>query len=152
MQVAGRSGRAEKSGVVAIQTRNPENPLLQVLLREGYLSFANHLMQERELAHFPPYTFMALLRADSKDIAITEDFLNFAKTHVANTNGQTTCLGPIAAPLARKANRHRSQLLLQSQSRYYLHHALTSLTNALYQQPRRKDLRWSLDIDPQELY
>ncbi|MFN3467302.1 MAG: hypothetical protein ACK4WF_06330, partial [Candidatus Brocadiales bacterium] len=40
VQVAGRAGRADRPGRVVLQTRHPEHPLLQSLLRAGYAGFA----------------------------------------------------------------------------------------------------------------
>ena len=55
-------------------------------------------------------------------------------------------LGPVAAPLARLANRTRYQLMLLARSRRMLHAALARLAAAKLNVPR--DVRWSIDVDP----
>ena len=64
VQVAGRAGRAELPGEVWIQTLQPENPLLQSLLRDGYSAFADRELERRAEAGLPPAAMMALVRAD----------------------------------------------------------------------------------------
>ena len=65
MQVAGRAGRASLAGTVAIQTHHPQHPLLMQLINQGYHAFANTALAEREIAGLPPYSYMALVRAES---------------------------------------------------------------------------------------
>jgi len=60
--------------------------------------------------------------------------------------------GPLPAPMPRRAGYVRAQLLLSATSRKALHAALSTLMPALYAHPDARRLRWSLDIDPQDLY
>src|SRR6185436_12459226 len=66
MQVAGRAGRAELAGRVLIQTRFASHPLYQAVAAQDHARFAQMALTERKLAHLPPYTFLALLRAEAK--------------------------------------------------------------------------------------
>jgi primosomal protein N' (replication factor Y) len=68
-QVAGRAGREARAGEVLIQTQFPEHPLLNRLITEGYESFAASALAERREAEWPPYSRLALLRAEAKDNA-----------------------------------------------------------------------------------
>ena len=61
-------------------------------------------------------------------------------------------LGPVDAPMARKAGRYRAQLLLQSASRQVLHTVLAQLRPELEGVPAARKVRWSLDVDPIELF
>ena len=54
-------------------------------------------------------------------------------------------LGPAPAPIARRADRYRSQLLLLARRRRDLHGALDRLEAA---EPRSRGVRWSIDVDP----
>jgi primosomal protein N' (replication factor Y) len=64
VQVAGRAGRGDRPGEVLIQTAYPEHPLLQCLIQEGYEGFAARALEERRAASLPPWSHLALLRAD----------------------------------------------------------------------------------------
>ena len=61
-------------------------------------------------------------------------------------------LGPVDAPMARRAGRYRAQLLLQSSDRRSLHDALSDLRTALEESPAARKVRWSIDVDPIELF
>ena len=54
--------------------------------------------------------------------------------------------------MARKAGRYRAQLLLQSSDRQTLHRLLRELRPALEQEPAARKVRWSIDVDPIELF
>ena len=77
-QVAGRAGRGAKPGEVLIQTEFPEHPLLNRLLTEGYEGFASSALEERREAGWPPYSRLAMLRAEAKDSAALDAFLQAA--------------------------------------------------------------------------
>lgn len=148
LQVAGRAGRAERSGEVLIQTHHPDHPLLQRLLEEGYESFARQLLEARQQQGLPPHGHLALVRADSRQPATAEQFLLDLRQRSATAG--VTLLGPLPAPMARRAGRHRSQLLLAAPRRGPLHQALAQLADQAEQHPLASRLRWSIDVDPQE--
>ncbi len=158
LQVAGRAGRADKPGVVLVQSRNPEHPLLQVLLNDGYRQFATQLLKERDLTSWPPYVYIALLRAESPEKTGASQFLTEIKkiingqvTDHAEISAHLSVLGPAHAPMERLAGRYRSQLLLLSKERKPLHQVLTWLRPALETNPDARKIRWSLDVDPYDM-
>ncbi len=152
VQVAGRAGRAERPGRVVLQTRHPEHPLLQSLLRDGYAGFAATALDERRAAELPPFSHLALLRADAATEDAPLDFLREARRLAAeHDNTAIMLLGPAPAPMVRRAGRYRAQLLVQCRERLPLQHFLTRWTAALRTLPRPRGLHWSLDVDPQEM-
>ena len=60
--------------------------------------------------------------------------------------------GPLPAPMSRRGGWHRSQLLLSSPGRRALHAALDAAIPRLYELPEARKVRWSLDVDPVDLY
>ncbi|HEY8327958.1 MAG TPA: primosomal protein N', partial [Rhodanobacter sp.] len=60
--------------------------------------------------------------------------------------------GPMPAPMPLRAGRHRGQLLLEAASRRTLHGMLRSWQLALIALPAARKVRWSLDVDPIDLY
>jgi len=150
VQVAGRAGRADKPGEVLLQTHHPEHPLLQVLVNGGYHAFAETELLEREAAAFPPFAHLALLRAEAKDAEAPLAFLQAARPAFA---GQAIEInGPMPAPMPRRGGMQRAQLLLSSPSRSALQQALDAGVPALYDLPEARKVRWSLDVDPVDLY
>jgi primosomal protein N' (replication factor Y) len=153
LQVAGRAGRAERQGQVLLQTRHPGHPVLQALIHDGYESFATVCLQEREALMLPPYSHQALIRVDASRKERAIEFLqHLVSLCPTDPNAGVMILGPAPSPLERRGNRYRWQLLLQSSQRRQLHHCLSRIEHHLRENPKRWAVRWSIDIDPIDLY
>ena len=158
-QVAGRSGRAERPGKVVIQTRDPDNLALQQLATGNYSNFTPLLLSERKLMQLPPFSFQALIRTEAATINEAEQFLALVRNIIEqqsasqNLNGPQglQLLGPWPAPMERRQGRYRQQLLLQSVSRQPLHTILHSSLSCIESLPESRKVRWSVDIDPQDM-
>jgi primosomal protein N' (replication factor Y) len=151
LQVAGRAGRVEKPGEVYIQTYHPEHPILLTLLEQGYGRFAEQMLKERAEALWPPYSHLALLRAEARSPEQANAFLKDVKNVINSWNiSHLIVMGPVPAFMQKKAGYHRLQLLLRSIDRNSLHQVLASLLQHLYENPPRQ-LRWHMDIDPIEV-
>ncbi|MGL6260577.1 primosomal protein N' [Vibrio sp. WXL210] len=154
IQVAGRAGRASKRGEVILQTHHPEHTLLQALLKQGYDQFADTALQERKMAQLPPFSFLTLFKAEANDNALVEQFLRQVR-HTLEAHpqfsGGDVVLGPTPAPLSKRAGKYRWQLLLQTQTRGQMQRLLASAKPAIAMLPLAKKVRWSLDIEPQDL-
>ena len=148
-QVAGRAGRADTPGEVIIQTRQPQHPLLNELVREGYSSFAKALLNSRKQAALPPYAYLALLRTEARREQELLQFLHAVKRQFSLHPVQ--CMGPAPAPLARKDYEYRMQLLVKAEKRSQLAAALYALRQWLDSDKRHQRLRLSIDVDPQDL-
>lgn len=153
VQVAGRAGRADKRGKVLLQTRQPQHPLLVTLIGKGYQAFAEAALCERRQAGLPPFSHQALIRAHAGNAQAPQQFLQTVVDLIRPLNsGKTQILGPVAAPMARRAGQFRFQLLLQSQQRKDLHHLLDKAVPLIAQLKQAGKVRWSLDVDPVDLY
>ncbi len=153
VQVSGRAGRAEKPGRVIMQTRQPEHLLLTTLIAQGYNSFARTALAERKEASLPPFSYQALLRVQALDAEMPKLFLHaVAELAQEHSKGHTHILGPVAAPMARRAGLYRYQLLFQSSRRPELHALLDVLMPKIEKLKLAKKVRWSLDVDPVDLY
>ena len=146
VQVAGRSGRAERPGTVIIQSYQPDNPLLNTLIHDGYGAFARQELESRVAAELPPYTPMALLRAEAVD---GEDARRWLGVLAGHLGPGLQIFGPAPALMPRVADRLRFQLMLTAETRRGLHQALLPL-KTLDETPR--GVRWSLDVDPYDTY
>jgi primosomal protein N' (replication factor Y) len=148
VQVAGRAGRASKPGKVLLQTQYPEHPLLQDLVNNGYGHFARQALIERQQALLPPFAHQVLLRAEANYPSYPEQFLR-----ALTIQPKINCMlaGPIPAPMEKKAGKFRFHLIIQSKKRADLHHAIKQILVEITQLELSKKVRWSLDIDPQDL-
>lgn len=154
IQVAGRAGRIHKKGEVYLQTYRPQHPMLDILLKENYRSFALHSLAERKSAHYPPYSYAALVRASSKNEQYNLEFLQQAIALLPQNSGLViNILGPTPAPMSKKAGYYQAHILLMSLHRREFHQQLKIWWQDVLKLNAKKQfsLRLSLDIDPQEL-
>jgi len=153
VQVAGRAGRAERPGEVLIQTEYPEHPLLTQLIAGGYDAFAKAALEERKAARWPPYARIAVLRAEASRREIPMEFLDRARElAMAMAVPDVEVLGPATAPMERRAGLFRAQLLLHAPSHSPLQRLLARWLPAVEELPEARRVRWSLDVDPLELF
>ena len=151
IQVAGRAGRAQLPGEVLLQTHHPEHPLLNTLLAGGYPAVAAMQLAEREGAQFPPYAHLAMLRAEAPTEGDMQAFLREAREAFGAHEG-VQLNGPMPAPMARRAGKARGQILLDAPQRTPLHAALHDWLPRLHALKSARKVRWSLDVDPTDLY
>ncbi|CAG8864380.1 Primosomal protein N' [Pseudomonas fluorescens] len=157
VQVAGRAGRAEEPGKVIVQTHLADHPLLVQLTEQGYFAFAEQALSERRAAGLPPFAHLALLRAEAHKPGQAESFLDEAcaaaeRLLVEHGLSGIELLGPVPAPMERRAGKFRAQLLLQANARAPLHRLISAWLLLLEQMPSGRQVRWSVDVDPMDLY
>ncbi len=153
VQVSGRAGREKRQGEVIIQTAFPAHPFWGELFSGGYEKVAQSALEERHSAAWPPFARLALIRAASSRRDDTHRFLESARGIAEKMKvADVRILGPVSAPMERKAGRFRAQLLLQSRERKNLHEMLRFLRNALEGDAASRRVRWSIDVDPIELF
>jgi len=156
IQVAGRAGRAEAPGEVWLQTWHPDHPQLALLTRRTYHDFADVALQERAAAQLPPYTYLALMRVEAMRQEQLDTFFNavmpLLHAQPVLVDGLAQCSGPVPAPMERRANRLRAQVLLQSRKRAALQQLLHAWLPQCAALKKPRGLRWAIDVDPLDLY
>ena len=151
MQVSGRAGRADKPGKVLIQTQLPEHPVFAAVKAQDYAVFAENELNERQMFAMPPFGFQTAVRADAPRVADAMEFLNAAKETLAPLLPESVSqFGAAPMLMVRLAERERAQIFLESPSRQDLHRAV-SLWVQVLQQNRDGKIRWSVDVDAQEM-
>tara|TARA_Y100000768_G_scaffold337531_1_gene279734 strand:- start:754 stop:2688 length:1935 start_codon:yes stop_codon:yes gene_type:complete len=149
-QVAGRSGRKNEGGHVIIQTRTPKHPLLDILLSKGYENFAMKNLNDRKKANLPPYTHLCLVRMSSSKKITAFNFLDKIKC-LFSEQKSIFFLGPADAPIPKKNNMYIHQLIVGSKNRT----VLRKITQEIRQYIIKKkpyNIKWSIDVDPIDLY
>jgi primosomal protein N' (replication factor Y) (superfamily II helicase) len=150
-QVAGRAGRVGQQAEVILQTHEPKHPELLRLLEGGYAGLSETLLKHRKTLGLPPFSHLALLRAEAESLAGALRFLTEARDALAPPAG-VQVLGPVPAPMERLAGRYRAQLLVQSNSRTALQQTLAAAVPAFDRLPGSRKVRWSVDVDPIDLF
>jgi primosomal protein N' (replication factor Y) len=155
MQAAGRAGRdaaqSERSEMW-VQTWHPLHPLYAALRSHDYAAFAASQLKERETAGLPPFTHLALLRAEARTAQAAHDFLRAAEATAAQMPGaqEVFVYPPVPTYVSRVANVERMQMLVEASSRKALQRMLANWIEALHalRGEHKAVLRWALDVDP----
>ena len=155
-QVSGRAGRAKQPGQVLVQTRHAKHPLLQVLEQGDYSAIANLLLAERQQANLPPYSHLALLKADApaplSPINLLQSFNALCQQHLASDRyPAVTAHAPLPSPMEKRGNRYRAQMLIEADSRGVLNAFLKLICEHIDTMKFDHRFRWSIDVDPQDL-
>ncbi len=152
-QVTGRAGRGKKKGEVLIQTNEKDNPFWQNLLQKGYFDTAQTILKQRELDGMPPSGQICLIRAEAKHASEAMDLLIAIKNVLSQYNQDNVALmGPVPAVMERRGGRYRAQLLMLTPHKKALHILLDHALPAISKLPAARKHRWSLDIDPVDLF
>ncbi|MBD3671880.1 MAG: primosomal protein N', partial [Gammaproteobacteria bacterium] len=134
-------------------THHPDHPLLNRLIEAGYDAYAETALEERELAQMPPFSHLALIRAEAVEQQAPMQFLFEVLTLCQQIGlGEAEAWGPVPSPMERRAGRYRAQLLLQCPQRAPLHRLLTQLLVEMEGMKAARKVRWSLDVDPMEMF
>ena len=149
-QAAGRAGRSDRRGVAALQTHQPEHPVIRAILDGDEEAFWSAEAQVRAQAGVPPYGRLVGVVLSSPD---AQEAFEVGQAMARNCQPLTEIgaqiFGPAPAPIARIRGRHRVRLLIKAEKNAPIQAALSAWT-ALFKLPN--SLRLSIDIDPQSFY
>lgn len=155
MQVSGRAGRAECSGEVWVQTRQPEHKVYQALAAQNYVTFATAELLERQELGMPPFSYMAAIRADARTMREAQELLRQALQGIGQQQSlppSVSIFGPVPMLMARLAGYERAQVFLESHNRRELHHSITIWQSwLLHLEKTSPHTRWLIDVDPLEM-
>lgn len=154
VQVSGRAGRRDQPGDVLIQTAHPQSETLSSVVTQDFARFAQGVLAERSQAAYPPFSRFVLLRAESPKAAAPMRFLRRAgrEARALSSASDVEVFEPIPSPMERRAGRFRAQLLVRSNKDKRLHVFLDQWLEALESLPEAARVRWSIDVDPQEMF
>ncbi len=149
-QVAGRAGRGDRPGRVLIQTYAPHHYSIRAAKDQDYRRFIRRELQLRRELMYPPYARMALVRIDGVERRAVEDtaaecasaLVRMAPLEVLRV------LGPAPAPIERLRNRYRWQVMVKSSARAEMRRLLETARVELIPMLERRQVRFSIDIDP----
>jgi len=152
-QVCGRSGRGDRAGEAIVQTRFPEHPLMQAILRQSYRDIAADLLQERRLLEFPPCARVAVFRADAVELEQALAKLEEIKALLKKARDfeQLASIGPIPALMTRRIGRYRAQLCLLGADYQLLRRVLNQAMPAIQELPSSARVSWNVDVDAFDL-
>lgn len=146
-QVAGRSGRGQKTGTVMIQTYNKDNYVIETAAKHDYNAFYKEEMEYRRLAKYPPYCHMVSIIIQSKnernvDIA-SHDIAEYLKTHLQKVQ----ILGPAQSTIYKLKDIYRQRILIKFFDSIPVYEELTKI-NDYYNKQKKGKVSIVCDFNP----
>lgn len=151
-QVSGRAGRADKPGVVVLQTRVPQHRSIEFTVSQNYEGFAQAELQTRKELNYPPYKRVLRALASSK---LSNEPLNsliklraLAEGFIKAKSLDVTVIGPAPTPIVKIKDRWRAHLLFKSAKPSSLQKLMTVLK---LNSGKSKKVRVVFDLDAHDL-
>jgi primosomal protein N' (replication factor Y) len=149
VQVAGRAGRGDRSGVVVVQTFTPQAEAIQFSRAADFDGFAAAELESRKTFNYPPYRHLihhAFRGPNPEKLAFFAE--QWAKKVEAEFGDQIEVRGPSPSPIEKVKDHYRYQV-------WYFTHGVTRVIDRL--NTLRTDFAWPddviqvLDVDPVSL-
>jgi len=151
-QVAGRAGRADKAGLVLLQSFQPEHYAIAAAARHDYPGFYRQEIARRTELHYPPTARLAVLRISAPNAKAGLTACRAVRQAVSRATDRAdlpgvSTLGPAASLLHRLHGKHHWQLLIKAEKASDLHKLCSRLLIVLDEQ-KGISATFKLDIDP----
>ena len=114
LQLAGRSGRADKEGEVILQTYQPSHPVISFLKKRDYESFLNESLKLRKDLNLFPFCRVCLLKISGFDNALTEQTANKLSEYLSPLclRKKWSLIGPAPSMIPKIGKKFRWQILI----------------------------------------
>ena len=150
-QVAGRAGRAEKTGKVLIQTYNPEHYAIKLAQTQDYERFYGYEMRVRHAGNYPPYFYTVLISvASKKEQNAAREAFTIKRRLQQNLHASTIILGPTPSAIARLKNQYYYQILVKYKSEDNLNKLLHQIQDSA-QEIKKYGLNVYIDNEPERI-
>ena len=150
-QVAGRAGRKGKRGLVILQTKSPDLPIIGQVVRNDHKAFYDNLLEERSLFRYPPFSHVVYIYLKHKK----EDVVEMAAQELGGKLRQLLgdrVLGPDKPSVARVKAVFIRKIVLKLETGIDLRktrQALYSARDGMVSQPCYKSVQIYFDVDPE---
>ena len=150
-QVAGRAGRASKSGKVLIQTSTPANPVIGQVVNHDYLDLFASQIEERREFFYPPYCRLIVLTLKHVRQDVVLEAAR-ALHHVLFSIFAANVAGPEPPPVGRINNKYlmnfRIKLKRDSKVAHYKQLLRECYTSLIKSDTKYAGLQIVVDVDP----
>ena len=150
-QVSGRAGRAQKKGVVFIQTYNPDHYAIQLAQTQNYEEFYRKEMFIRRQGNYPPFFYTTLVSVASKNEqrAAKQAFLIKRKL-MMNLHSPTIILGPTPSSMSKIKNQYYYQILVKYKQEPKLNELLHQIQDDA-QKIKKEGINVYIDNEPERI-
>jgi primosomal protein N' (replication factor Y) len=151
-QVAGRTGRGDRAGLVLVQTYSADHPAIIAACRHDYEMFSSAELAQREQFGYPPFSSLARIIIRGPVLQEVEDFaetiLGQVRREIARLSAPVRVLGPAPPPIGRLRGHYRYHAMLISKDPSSLNAILARVQGNIKAPGENLYL---IDIDPQDM-
>jgi primosomal protein N' (replication factor Y) len=149
-QVAGRAGRKSKRGKVIIQTGDPDNWIIQQVIRNDYDTMYKQEIIERRNFHYPPFFKLITIKLKHKSEMQLEGSAAELGMTLKNVFGDRI-LGP-EYPLIKRIQNYYIKVITvkveRDASQKKVKNRISEIIDNYYASPSNKSVKISIDVDP----
>ncbi len=149
-QVSGRAGRKGKQGLVILQTKTPQLPVVSQVVHNDYASFYKDLLAEREMFRYPPFHHLVYIYLRHKQEAIVEAAAQEMGACLRRLLGERV-LGPDKPAVARVKNLSIRKMVVKLENginRTQVCTVFRQTQQQIQQQKGYASLQVYYDVDP----
>lgn len=138
-QVSGRAGRGERAGEVLIQSYQPDHPLLELALKQDYLSFYKEEKNYRRRLSYPPFSVMLAMQCIYTEEAYLDYILGKLMPRVQERirDGGGETYGPFPATVYKIKDKFRKIIYIKHSN----HDIILQLRDYFIQELKQEDKR-----------
>ncbi|MCX6326389.1 MAG: primosomal protein N' [Bacteroidia bacterium] len=149
-QVSGRAGRRQKQGKVVIQTSDPANKIIRMVLRHDYVSMFRMQAEERITFNYPPFCRMVKISIKHKDRALLNSFSDILGRDLKEIFGKRV-LGPESPVISQVQLWYIKTILIKIEREKPPAKAKQLIIEAIERLEKEKgasSLKIAIDVDP----
>ena len=149
-QVSGRSGRKGKRGLVILQTKSPELPVVRQVVHNDFTGFYNDLLEERRMFNYPPFHHLVYVFLKHRQEPVVEAAAQEMGAKLRQMFGERV-LGPDKPAVARVKTMSIRKIVLKFENginHRQVRNSLRQVQQQMMQQPYYKSLLIYYDVDP----
>lgn len=149
-QVSGRAGRRGERGLVILQTKSPDLPVIQQVVSGDFKTFASDLMDERRMFHYPPFYHLVYVYLRYRNEPVVESAAIEMASRLRQQFGERV-LGPDKPAVARVKTESIRKIVVKLEQGIDLalaRRCMSASRTALLQDKRYAAMSVFFDVDP----
>ena len=149
-QVSGRAGRRGERGLVILQTKSPDLPVIQQVVSGDFKTFASDLMDDRRMFHYPPFYHLVYVYLRYRNEAVVESAAIEMASRLRQQFGERV-LGPDKPAVARVKTESIRKIVVKLEQGIDLalaRRCMSASRTALLQDKRYAAMSVFFDVDP----
>ncbi|WP_321438881.1 primosomal protein N' [uncultured Bacteroides sp.] len=149
-QVSGRAGRKNKQGLVVLQTKSIDHPIIHQVIANNYQQMYADQLAERQMFRYPPYYRLVYVYLKNRNVDLLDIMARTMAERLSNIFGSRV-LGPDNPPVSRIQSLFIKKIIVKIESNASMEKArrlLLQVQKEMIEDERFKSLIVYYDVDP----